>query len=230
MRFLLLVLILLLVFSTSVAQNTVPETDFQVWNETVFSLPVLRTKDAKGKSVDRLSLLLVTSLRLGQNRLSPVDERIGGGFDLLLNKNFNFSPTYVYVAAQPGRGHKDFEHRIRFDLGYSKKFEHFSIKDRNRIEYRVRNFREDSVRYRNKFTFSVPVHRNGKELFAAFIADEPYYDFTAKHWSRNDLSLGISKKLTDKLSADFFYLWRHNRSGSPANVHAVGVNLKVKLK
>jgi hypothetical protein len=230
MRFLLLFLFVLLIFSTCLAQNTVPETDFQVWNETIFSLPVLQTKDAKGKSVDRLSLLLVASLRLGQNRLAPVDERIGGGFDLLLNKNFNFAPTYVYVATQPGRGRRDFEHRIRFDLGYARKFEHFSIKDRNRIEYRVRNSHEDSVRYRNKFTFSVPVNHDGKEIFAPFIADEVYYDFTAKHWSRNDFSPGISKKLTDKLSADFFYLWRHNRSGLPADVHAVGVNLKVKLK
>ena len=230
MRSLLPVLVLSIFSVCSLAQSTVPETDFQIWNETVFSLPVLRTKDAKGKAVERLSLLLVTSLRLGQNRLAPVDERIGGGFDLVLNKYFNFAPTYVYVASQPGRGRRDFEHRIRFELGFSKKFEHFSIKDRNRIEYRVRNSHEDSVRYRNKFTFSVPVKRNGKELFTPFIADEPYYDFTAKHWSRNDLSPGISKKLSDKLTADFFYLWRHNRSGLPADIHAIGVNLKVKLK
>ncbi|MEP7147633.1 MAG: DUF2490 domain-containing protein [Acidobacteriota bacterium] len=231
MRSLLLVLLLVAGSSNwATAQTTVPESEFQVWNETVFSLPVLRTKDTKGKSVERLSLLLIGSVRLGQNRLVPVDKRIGGGFDLVLNKSFNFSPTYVYVAAQPRRGRHDFEHRIRFDLTYTKKFEHFSIKDRSRIEYRGRNSREDSVRYRNKFTFSYPVKRDGKELFAPFIADEPYYDFAAKHWSRNDLTPGISKKFSNGLSADFFYLWRHNRTGLPADVHAVGVNLKVKLK
>src|SRR4026207_2460976 len=115
-----LLLLLALCASGSFAQVTPPETDFQLWNETTFVLPVLRRKDDKGKFSDRLSLLLVASLRLGQNRLAPVDERIGGGFDLLLNKNFNFAPTYVYVAAQPGRGRRDFEHRIRFDLGYAR--------------------------------------------------------------------------------------------------------------
>ncbi len=211
-------------------QNTVPETDFQIWHETQFVLPVVKSKDEKGKSFDRLSLLLITSLRLGQNRLAPVDERIGGGFDLVLNKNFNFSPTYLYIAGQPGRGRREFEHRMRFDVTYNHKFKHFSIKDRNRVEYRVRHSRGDSVRYRNKFTFSVPINRDGKELVTPFISTEPYYDLTAKQWSRNDLSPGIGKKFTDKLSGEFFYTWRHNRSGPPRDIHALGFNLKVKVQ
>ena len=224
-------LLLFVVFSISaVAQSTVPETDFQVWNETTFSLPVVKAKDDKGKSFDRLSLLLITSLRFGQNRLALVDERIGGGFDLVLNKHFNVTPTYLYIAGQPGRGRKEFEHRLRFEVTYGHKFKHFAIKDRNRVEYRIRHSRADSVRYRNKFTFSVPVKRDGKELFAPFISTEPYYDFTAGQWSRNDFSPGITKKINDNLSADFFYVWRHNRSGLPRDVHAVGVNLKVKVK
>src|SRR5687768_9426492 len=231
MRLIKAVLTLLTVSMSAVlAQSTVPETDFQVWNETTFILPVVKSKDEKGKSFDRLSLLLITSLRLGQNRLAPVDERIGGGFDLVLNKNFSFSPTYLYIASQPGRGRKEFEHRLRFEVTYNKKFKNFSIKDRNRIEYRVRHSRADSVRYRNKFTLSIPVNRDGKELFTPFISDEPYYDFTAKQWSRNDFSPGIAKKFTDKLSGELFYVWRRNRTGLPVNVHALGFNLKVKLK
>lgn len=222
--------LLVLLTPTVLAQSTVPETDFQIWNETTFVLPVVRAKDPKGKSFDRLSLLMITSLRLGQNRLAPVDERIGGGFDLVLNKHFNFSPTYLYIAGQPGRGRKDFEHRLRFEVTYNHKFKRFSIKDRNRIEYRVRNSRADSIRYRNKFTFSVPVNRDGKELFTPFVSDEPYYDFSAKQWSRNDFSPGIAKKFTDKLSGELFYVWRHNRTGRPADVHALGFNLKVKLR
>jgi hypothetical protein len=212
------------------AQSTVPETDFQIWNEDVFALPVVSKTDSKGKTTDKLSLLFITSIRLGQNRLAPVDERVGGGFEVALNKYFSLSPTYVYVASQPGRGRKDFEHRVRFDVTYSQKFKHISIKDRNRLEYRIRNWRQDSVRYRNKFTFGVPVHRDKKELFTPYVADEVYYDFTATQWSRNDLLFGIQKKFSDRLNADFFYCWRHNTSGHPVNVHALGVNLRIKLK
>ena len=194
------VLLLLVSAGVAIGQDSPPETDFQVWNETTFALPVVKAKDEKGKSFDRLTLLLIGSLRLGQNRLAPVDERIGGGFDVVLNKHFNFSPTYLYIAAQPARGRKEFEHRLRFDVTFNHNFKHFSIKDRNRVEYRARHSRSDSVRYRNKFTFSVPVNRDGKELFTPFISDEPYYDFAAKQWSRNDFSPGIGKKFTDKLS------------------------------
>jgi hypothetical protein len=223
---------LLFLLSAGIAsgQSTPPETDFQIWNETTFSLPVVKAKDEKGKSFDRLSLLFITSLRLGQNRLAPVDERVGGGFDLVLNKHFSFSPTYLYIAGQPARGRNEFEHRLRFDVTYNHKFKNFAIKDRNRVDYRIRHSRADSVRYRNKFTLSIPVNRDGKELFTPFISDEPYYDFTAEQWSRNDFSPGIAKKFTDKLSGEFFYIWRHNRTGRPADVHALGFNLKVKLK
>ena len=212
------------------AQSTVPDRDFQVWNEDVFVLPVVSKKDSKGKSVDRLSLLLIGSIRFGQNRFAPVDERIGGGFDLAINKYFSFSPTYVYVASQPGRGRRDFEHRVRFDATYSQKWKHFGIKDRNRYEYRFRNFRENSSRYRNKFTFSVPIHRDKKELFAPYVADEVYYDITEHKWTRNDFFLGAQKKLNSRVTADIFYCWRHTEGGRPSTLNAIGVNLKIKLK
>ena len=231
MRLIIALLMLLgLLAGTTFGQSSPPETDFQIWHETTFILPVVRDKDDKGKSFDRLSLLFIGSLRLGQNRLAPVDKRVGGGFDLVLNKNFNFSPTYLYIAGQPARGSREFEHRFRFELGYSHKFKRFSIKDRNRVEYRVRHSRSDTVRYRNKFTFSVPVNKDGDELFTPFIADEVSYDFSAGEWSRNELQPGIAKKFNDKLSGEFFYLWRHNRSGLPRDIHALGFALKVKLK
>jgi hypothetical protein len=220
---------ILLFVNIAAGQSTIPETDFQFWNETTLTIPVVKGTDSNGKEVEKLSAVLVGVLRFGQNRLAFADERIGGGFDLRLNNNFSFSPTYLYIAGQPGRGRRDFEHRVRFDLTYQKKWKSFSIKDRSRVEYRIRHGRDDSVRYRNKFTFTVPVKKNDKELFAPFIADEPYSDLTAKEWSRNELSVGISKKFSNTTTAEFFYLWRHNRSGLPKDINAVGVNLKFKL-
>jgi hypothetical protein len=220
----------ILCFSVGVsAQSTVLETDFQVWNETTLTIPVIKERDSNWKEVEKLSAILIGVLRFGQNRLAFVDERIGGGFDLRLNNNFSFSPTYLYIAGQPRRGRREFEHRVRFDLNYQKKWKHLSIKDRNRVEYRIRHGRDDSVRYRNKFTFTVPVKKEGKELFAPFIAEEPYYDLTAEEWSRNELSVGIGKKFSSTTSAELFYLWRHNRSGLPQDINAVGVNLKFKI-
>jgi len=216
--------------SISTTQAQTPKNDFEIWNETNFVLPIVRSKDEKGKTVDRLSLLLLTNLRLGQNRAIPVDERIGLGLEIPLNKYFTFTPAYLYVATQPGRFRREFEHRIRFELAYAYKFSRFTFKNRGRIEYRVRNSHEDTVRYRNQFSIHVPVRRNDKELFVPFISTEPYFDFTLKRFTRNDLAVGITKKLNERITAMFFTGWRHNVFGLPQEVFPVGVNLKIKLR
>lgn len=221
--------VLLLLCSAAFAQDTIPENDFQVWNETTLAIPLIKEKDSKGKEVDKLTALIIGTLRFGQNRLAFVDERIGGGFDLRLNNNFSFSPTYLYIAGQPGRFRREFEHRIRFELSYEKKWKTFSIKDRNRVEYRIRNGRDDSVRYRNRIQLKIPVLRDGKEIFAPMVSNEVYYDFTAKQWSRNDVVAGISKKFNNNLTAEFFYGWRHNTSGLPRNINIIGTNLRFRI-
>ena len=203
--------------------------DFQVWNETTLVFPVLKTKDEQGKDVDRLSLLTFGTLRLGQNRLYPVDARVGAGFDLRLNKYFNFSPTYVYRRGEALRDRREYEHRLRFDLTVGNKWKNFSLRDRSRVEYRIRNSRGDSVRYRNKLTFAFPVKYKDKEIFSPFVAEEWYYDFTAKEFTTNEISAGITRKLNSNTSADIFYVRRDFNNGQLRYVNGIGVNLKIRI-
>jgi hypothetical protein len=220
---------LLLTFSQLATSQTLPDSDFQIWNETVLSFPVIKKVDADGKETDKLSLLVLGVVRLGQNRLYPVDARVGAGFDLKLNKYWSFSPTYVYRRGEPLRDRKEFEHRLRFDLTVGHKWKHFSLKDRSRLEYRVRNSRSDSVRYRNKFTFAFPVKVNDKEIFSPFVADEFYYDFTAKDFTTNEISAGITRKLSKNTSADIFWARRDFSSGQIRSLNAIGVNVKIRV-
>lgn len=221
---------LALVFAfNNISFSQAPETDFQIWNETTFVKPVLKTKDSKGKEVARLSLLFFGTLRLGQNRAFPVDKRVGTGFELRLSDSFTFTPTYLYRSGNPGRNVKEYEHRIRFDLTYQKKWKHVAIKNRDRVEYRARNSRADSVRFRNKFTFMVPVKRDGNEIFTPFISTEPYYDFSAKNWASHELWAGIARKLSKSVTAEFFYVRRDNRTGAPRHINGVGANIKIVL-
>ena len=203
--------------------------DFQVWNETTLVFPVLKTKDEQSKDVDRLSLLTFGTLRLGQNRLYPVDARFGAGFDLRLNKYFNFSPTYVYRRGEALRDRKEYEHRLRFDLTVGNKWKNFSLKDRSRVEFRIRNSRGDSVRYRNKLTFAFPVKYKEKEIFSPFVADEWYYDFTAKEFTTNEISAGITRKLNSNTSADVFYVRRDFNNGQLRYLNGIGINLKIRI-
>jgi len=220
---------LFLLFALPLVTSAQVPGDFQVWNETTLMFPVLKQKDESGKAVDKLSLLVLGTLRLGQNRLYPVDVRAGAGFDLRLNKYFNFSPTYYYRRGEPLRDRKEYEHRLRFDLTVGNRWKNFSIRDRNRIEYRIRNSRSDSVRYRNKFTVAFPVRHGEKEIFSPFVADEWYYDITSKEFSTNEFNVGITRKLSSNTSTDIYYLRRDFKSGPIRYVNGIAVNLKIRI-
>lgn len=223
------VTIITLLGALNISAQTLPDSDFQVLHETTVTVPLVKGTDEKGKSIDKLSLVVLGTLRFGQNRMYPIDRRIGVGFDVRLNNNFTFSPSYYYRHGEDLKNVKEIEHRARFDLTYGRKWKSFGIKDRNRVEYRIRNSRKDTVRYRNKFTFSVPVVRDGKEVFAPFVADEVYYDFTVNLFTRNEFTAGITRKLNKSVSAEFFYMLRHNRTRVLRTVNGVGVNLKIRI-
>lgn len=224
--------LLLFIFMFSVAalgQETPPDSDFQVWSDVTLSFPVLKSKDESGKETDRLSLLVLGTFRLGQNRLAPVDSRIGVGFDYKIDKYWAFSPTYLYRRGEAIRDQKEYEHRVRFDLTVGNKWKKFSLRDRNRFEYRIRNSRGDSSRYRNRLTFAFPIMRKEKEIFSPFISEEVYYDITAKEFSANEIQAGITRKLGSNASADIFYVRRDFRGGPIRFFNGVGVNLKFRI-
>jgi hypothetical protein len=75
----------------------------------------------------------------------------------------------------------------------------------------------------------IPVKRNEKEIFAPFVGDEVFYDFSAKEFSRNEFSAGISKKFSPVYSADFYYLLQKNRGNVLRTLNVFGINLKIKI-
>lgn len=224
----LIIALAILLFASIVAAAQ-DDTDFQSWNEASLIFPVIKGKDKAGKEFDKLSLLVLGTLRLGQNRLFPVDMRVGSGFDLKLNKYWSFTPTYVYRRGEPVRNAKEFEHRLRFDLTVGNKWTNFSLKHRSRVEYRIRNNRSDSVRYRDKFTFAFPVRHDKKEIFSPFVSEEPFYDITAKEFTTNELQAGVTRKLSKNVTADFFYVRRDTNSGAIRHINGIGTNFKIRI-
>lgn len=208
------------------SQTALPENDFQVWNETQFLIPLKKSDD---KKTGQVSLIFYGLLRGAKYRNGLFDERIGIGLELKVNSFLTITPSYIYRAGQPSEEKKEYESRLRFDAQFEKKFKHFSIKDRNRVEQRFRNSKTDTTRYRNKFQITIPVKKGDKELFAPFAATEPFYEFQSKHWTRNELSFGIAKKFNSNVSAEFFYLLQNNRGNTLKYINVAGVNLKIKI-
>jgi hypothetical protein len=239
------ILLLLLFFVASFSNENfsqtapAPERDAQFWHETSVSFSPCEKKNCGLDFLESFAGFVSGTFRAGRNFSHPVDERIGGGFDLKFNKYVSFSPSYLYRAGQPSEGRKEYEHRVRFDLTLENKWQQFSLKNRNRVEYRIRHSRSDSVRYRNKTTLKIPVRKDDKEIFAPFVATEPFYDFSARAWTRNEFSAGIGKDFSGKffgasrdkkIGLEFFYMLQNNRGTSFKYVNIAGVNLKIDLR
>ncbi len=222
-------LIFVFIFSTSLfSQSTPIRSDFQIWNETSVSVPLKKSTDKNGKEFERMAVSINGTLRFGQNVSRPVDERIGLGFNYRLNKYISFAPDVFYRGTQPTKNRRDYESRFRFAVVLENKWKYFSLNDRNQIEYRLRNSRSDSVRYKNRLRLNIPVTKSKKEIFTPFVSDEPYYDFQAHDWTRNEFFAGINKKFNKNFSADFFYLFVKDQS-FPKTVNGIGIGLKFKV-
>jgi hypothetical protein len=215
--------------SVSVFSQTVTtDRDIQIWNDTSVSIPLIKTKDKDGKGFEKLSFSINGLLRFGRNVSRPVDERIGVGFNYRINRYISLVPDIVYRGTQPFKGRSDYETRFRFAVVLENKWKNFSIADRNQIEYRLRNSRQDSVRYRNRFRFNYPLIKAKKEFFTPFVSDEVFYDFQVKAWTRNEFFVGIGKKFNNNFSTDIYYLFAKDIS-LPRTVNGIGVSLKLKV-
>lgn len=218
---------LLLFASASLFSQTLPpEENSQIWNEIQVTIPLVKSKD---KKVERVSLFLFGTLRQNSNLEYFIDRRIGFGFDFRINDRLRISPSYFYRYGQPFRGRREFENRLRLDVNWEKNFEHFTIKNRSRIEHRLNNSRSDITRYRNRVQFIFPIKKDNKKFFDLFVGTEPFYEIQSKRWTRNEFSVGIIKKLTPHFSTEFFYTLQNNQGNFLKYVNIFGANLKVKI-
>ncbi len=217
------------VFSLSNFAQTAPREDVHIRSDVNLIFPLIKAKDKEGKEFDRLTFNVTGTLRFFDNASRSADERLGAGLTYRLNKNVSFIPEYFYRANQPVRGRRDFESRVRFSAVFENKWKRFSIADRNMIEYRIRNSRPNSFRYRNRLRFNYPILNKKKEIITPFVSVEPFYDFSIKKFSHNELFAGFSKKFNKNLTAEFYYLLVNDRS-NPKIVNGFGVNFKFRIE
>lgn len=226
-HFALVLIAIFLTAGTALSQDGSLDTQF--WNETQVTIPVIKKADDSGKVTEKLSFFINGNLRTNQNMGRFIDQRAGFGFVYKHSKYVSFTPSYIYIAQKPLSGLKVYESRLRFAVNLENRWKNFSLDDRNLIEYRFRNNAADNVRYRNRLKFVYPIRKNDKEILAPFASNEAFYDFQAKAISRNELSLGVTRKLNPNVSADFFYLWQVNRSSLLRHANVFGVNIKIKI-
>ncbi len=225
-----LVFILPIVFLFSVAvfsQSAPLPSQFQSWNEVQLIVPLVRSKDAKGKSIDKVTATFNGILRVGRSNLDFLDNRMGATIDFRVNRYLSLFTATLYRKDELAVNARRYETRFNVGAAFSKTWRDFSFRDRNMFEHRFRNGRNDLNLYRQRIQVSRPVKYKEKELFAPFVSEEGYYDLDSKTWIQNEFYAGITRRLNQKTSIDIAYLRSDSR---PVNVNGISLNLKIRLR
>jgi hypothetical protein len=217
--------LLIVIFMLPLSIISQSKTDVQFWNETVVSIPVIKSKDKNGKEFDRLSGQVIGIFRIGKNSIQFGDKRIGAGFEYRVNKFLSLQPSYIYRAESSRGGSRLYESRIRVAANLQKDFPKIRLRNRNMIDYRQRKSRTtDPTFYRGRIQTIFP-----QKKFDPYVMNEFYYELTSKKITRNRLFFGFNKKINNNLTTDTFYVWQKNRTGTIKTVHGFGINLRIRI-
>lgn len=208
----------LLCAPAAAGQPSLPQSDNQSWNDVQITVPMTKKVDFGFQ----------LTLRLGDNATQTVDQRIGPGFIVKLNKYLTFTPTYFHREARPPKGKLEREDRItlgalvRFPVGK------FTIADRNWFEHRWRHPQVNAWRYRNRIQLEHPFSIS-KKKFTWFVSDEVFYDWSLHVWPRNRLSGGISHPFNKHLTLELYYTRQNDSHTLPGDLNIVWSTWRVRL-
>jgi hypothetical protein len=202
----------------SAQSTTLPREDTQIWTETQIYIPLDNT----------VSLVLGGVLRFGRNVSRPVNERIGAGVSFKAGKYLTVLPFYLRVQSQPTSSSHSSEDRITLEATLKFPAGHFTIGDRNRVEFHIHHPAPNFIQYRNRLQLEHPVNL-AKFEFDAFVADEVFYDSIANAWIRNRVYIGASKKVNQHFTLDLYYVRQNDSHARPGDISALGMTFKFHL-
>jgi len=191
--------------------------DFQIWNTDYQDIKV--KKDVK--------LSMEQEFRFGENASEFYYQHYDWGVVFGFAKMLDLALGYRLTLEK-------FKHKWRTEdqpnVNATLKFDlwKFKIDDRNRIEYRHFRFKEDSVRYRNKFGIKLPLDIL-KMNVAPYASDEIFISSDSTGFSENRFSSGIEFGLTKYVKADIYYMFKSNRiKGDKWNsANVLGTKIKI---
>lgn len=197
---------------------TVDEDDIQLWNDINITVAI-------NKKVD---LYFPITSRFTRDVSRYNEGRVGAGFVVKPHKRLAITPFYVFIRARNSAGVFRTENRLHLRFVYRFPTKKFDLSHRSQLEYRIRAT-GNTWRYRPSITIEKALPKSVAEGLKVFATEEPFYDSGTGRFSRNRISLGMSKALGKKLSMDLYYLRQDDDSSRLQRLHIIGTGLKVKL-
>lgn len=205
-------------FAQTSSPTPVDDMDVQSWNDLSISK----------KLNDKVDAVVQTTFRFTKNIGRFNEGRIGGGFVFKPNKSFAIAPTYLFIRVRNSSGHFATENRLSLGVTYRFPVKKIGLSHRSQAEYRIRSSR-NSWRYRPSVTVEVTLPETFAKGTKLYLTEEPFYDSIAERFSRNRLTFGVNKTLTDHLSVDLYYMRQDDRNSPTRVTHVIGTGWKLKF-
>lgn len=191
--------------------------DFQVWNTETEEFKI--NKEAK--------MVLEEEFRWGGSAKEFYYQHYDLGFFYNLQKYLNVGAGYRHVLSKSkGKFLVENEPYISATLLWD--IAGFKFDDRSRLEYNHFDYKDDTWRYRNKFTVKLPWKFTKFEI-QPYLADEIYVLFDdSQRLNQNRFSAGLGMTITKNLKGEIYYLLQSSKGSKLwTATNVLGTKLKL---
>jgi len=211
------IVIAVLVLFSVVKLYAYDDGDFQVWNTDIEEFKV--NKEAK--------IVFEEEFRWGGSAKEFYYQHYDLGFFYNLQKYLNVGAGYRHVLSKSkGKFLVENEPYIAATLLWD--IAGFKFDDRSRLEYNHFDYKDDTWRYRNKFTVKLPWKFTKFEI-QPYLADEIFILFDdSQRLNQNRFSAGLGMTITKNLKGEIYYMLQDTKnSGKWTDVNVLGTKLRL---
>jgi len=186
------------------------------------------TNSIEGKIANRLTLKLEEEFQYGDDIGEHFYHHTDGGLSYSFREWFSMGLNYRQIYEKK-KGEWKRENRPHLNASFKWKWSDFSLVNRSRLEYRMRQDAKDVWRYRNKSTLAAPLHLPPLDV-QPYLAGEIFVDLHEDILNRYRLYAGVKRQLAESLYADVYYLWQTTKGhGQWTDYNIIGIQLKLKF-
>ena len=193
--------------------------DFQVWNTDSEEFKI--NKDAK--------IVLEQEFRWGGSAKEFYYQHYDLGFFYNLQKYLNVGGGYRHVLSR-SQGKFLIENEPYLSATLFWDLIGFKFDDRSRLEYNHFDYKDDTWRYRNKFTLKAPWKFTALEI-QPYLSDEIFILFDdSQRLNTNRFSVGLGMTITENLKGEIYYMLQDTKnSGKWTGINVLGTKLKLSF-
>ena len=150
----------------------------------------------------------------------------GGGLGYQFTDSWSIRTGYRHVWFRQRSNWLE-EDRLFLEAYYADSFEKFRLTSRSRFEYRLFDYREDYLRFRNELVIESTRPLRGTD-FRPYLEEEFFYNTRNNEFEANWLGAGLAWRPRDGLKLKLGYRWNYFRVGDEwrsRDVLVTGVNL-----